>query len=267
MPHFLARSWVFVFLVVTALLSLNMAVATTEPETVEDPTGVVEKGGDFLPLEASFLNDRGETVTLGDIITKPTLLLPVYFNCPRICSFDMANLALAMQQTKIEHNKFNVITFSFDHTETPADAAKAKKNYTNLLKDDFSTDSWSFLTGTEENIRLVTESIGYTFKDAGGGLFLHPSALVAIAQNGKIIKYVYGAFLSGDVDIAIVEAEKGDPTTSIRRFLAYCLNGDPERNRQIFMVLKGGVLVLLGVGGFFLFRTLRKDRSDKTQNA
>lgn len=259
--HYLSRSWVFAFLSLAVTLFINVALATTEPETTEDPTGVVEKGGDILPLDALFTNEKGEQVTLGELIDKPTLLLPVYYNCPRICSFDMANLAMALQQTKIDNSTFTVITFSFDHEEKYEHAAKAKKNYTNMLEGQFSTDSWHFLTGDEKNIQLVTDSIGYSFRPAGGGLFLHPSALVAIGSDGKIIKYVYGAFLSGDVDIAISEAAKGKPTTSIRRFLAYCLNGDPERNRQIFRFMKGSILVLIGLGGFFLFRTLRKERS------
>ncbi|BHH84210.1 SCO family protein [Desulforhopalus sp. 52FAK] len=235
------------------------AFGSKEPEVIEEPTGVVEKGGDFIPLDATFTNEQGEKVTLGQLINKPTLLLPVYFNCPRICSFDMANLALALQQTKLEQDTFNIITFSFDDQETPKDAAKAKKNYTNMLKGQFSTDSWSFLTGDQKNIKLVTDSIGYTFKVAGGGLFLHPSALVALADDGKIIKYVYGGFLSGDVDLAISEAEKGTPATSIRRFLAYCLEGNPERNRKIFGIMKGSIILLIVLGGYFLIRTLRKD--------
>lgn len=233
---------------------------TVEVAEVEQPTGVVEKGGDFLPLDAVFQNEKGEDVTLRQLIDKPTLVLPVYYNCPRVCSFDMANLAMAMQQTSLDNKSFNIITFSFDETETPKDSAKAKRNYTNMLKGEFSTDSWHFLTGDKHNIQQVTESIGYTFKPSGGGLFLHPSALVAVGRDGKIIKYVYGAFLSGDVDLAIAEAEKGTPTTSIRRFLAFCLNGDPERNRSLFRIMKVSVMVLIGVGGFFLIRTLRKDR-------
>ncbi len=254
-----AHSWLLPLLLVFIVnISAEIVFGSSEPEVTEDPTGVVEKGGDYIPLDARFTNETGEVVSLGQLVTKPTLLLPVYFNCPRICSFDMANLALALQQTKIKHDSFNIITFSFDEQETAQDAAKAKKNYSNMLKGQFSTDSWSFLTGDQHNIQLVTDSIGYTFKDAGEGLFLHPSALVVLAEDGKIIKYVYGAFLSGDVDIAISEAEKGNPTTSIRRFLAYCLEGNPERNQKIFGIMKASVLLLVGLGGFFLIRTLRK---------
>ncbi|MFT5726152.1 MAG: protein SCO1/2 [Desulforhopalus sp.] len=247
-------------LVCIVLCSGDWAVGSSETPVPEEPTGVVEKGGQFLPLDAIFTNELGDKVSLGQLIDKPTLLLPVYFNCPRICSFDMANLALALQQTKIDPDSFNIVTFSFNDQETPEDAANAKRNYTNMLRDDFTTDSWSFLTGDKKSIQQVTESIGYSYKDVGGGLFLHPSAMVAAGSDGKIIKYVYGAFLSGDVDLALSEAEKGTPTTSIKRFLAYCLTSSPDRNRKFFLILKGAILLIIGLGGFYLVRLLRKER-------
>lgn len=261
MVRYPAHPWLIPLLLVFLLNTSGEKVfGLSEPEVIEEPTGVVEKGGKFLPLDAVFTNEQGDKVSLGQLIDKPTLLLPVYFNCPRICSFDMANLALALQQTKIDPESFNIVTFSFNDQETPEDAANAKRNYTNMLRDDFATNSWSFLTGDKKNIQLVTESIGYTYKDVGGGLFLHPSAMVAAGSDGKIIKYVYGAFLSGDVDLALSEAEKGTPTTSIKRFLAYCLTSSPDRNRKFFLVLKGSILLIIGLGGFYLVRLLRKER-------
>lgn len=225
----------------------------------EEATGVVEKTGNYLPLELQFVDDQGVKVALGEIIDKPTLLLPVYFTCPQICSFDMANLALALQQTSLPHDTFSVITLSFNQRETPADAARTKKNYTAMLAEHYPTDNWHFLTGTFVNIKKVTHAIGYTFKAANDGLFLHPSALVAVAADGKIIKYVYGSFLSGDVDMAIAEAERGTPATSIKRFLRYCLSGDIKQNKTVFMILKFSVILLILVGGFFLFRLLLRD--------
>ena len=262
MVRYPTHPWLIPLLLVFLIgTSGERVFGSSEPEAIEEPTGVVEKGGDYLPLDATFSNEKGETVTLRQLIDKPTLLLPVYYTCPRVCSFDMANLALALQQTKIDPGSFNIVTLSFNEQETTKDAANAKKNYTNMLRNDFSTDAWSFLTGDIENIKLVTESIGYTFKDVGGGLFLHPSAMVVAGSDGKIIKYVYGAFLSGDVDLALVEAEKGTPTTSIKRFITYCLTSSPDRNRNFFLIMKGGILLLIGLGGFYLVRLLRKERN------
>lgn len=227
------------------------------------PTGVVEKTGERLPLEATFLDSQGRRVELGQLITGPTLFLPVYYDCPQLCSFDMANLALALQRSSHPPGTFRVITMSFDHHEGPEQAARARDNYTVMLKDYFPRDSWHFLTGDQENIQLATEAIGYTFKPAARGLFVHPSALVAVAADGTIIKYVYGSFLPGDVDLAVAEAERGTPATSIKRFLAFCLEGSPARNQKIFTALKSAMILLLAVGGLFLFRLLARGRGSR----
>lgn len=220
---------------------------------------ITEKTGDYLPLEATFLNEYGKSVTLGELIDRPTLLLPVYYYCPKACSFDMANLADAVAKTTRQPGGFRVITMSFNEQETPEVATIAKPNYTALLGKDFPDENWSFLTGNVENIKLVTNAIGYSFKKQADLSYIHPSAMVALSEEGRIIKYVYGSFLSGDVDLALAEAAKGTPATSIRRFLAFCFNYSPKQNQKIFTLLKLGTITVLGVGGiFFMFFLFRK---------
>ena len=222
----------------------------------EEATGVVERTGSLMPLDAVFVDAAGRDVHLGELIDRPTLLLPVYYTCPQICSFDMANLALALQRTSLPADSFSVITMSFNAAETSEDAARTRRNYTAMLEGIFPTGNWHFLTGTDEEIRKVTEAIGYTFRPAGNGLFVHPSALVALAEDGTIIKYVYGSFLVGDVDLALTEAGRGVPAVSIKRFLAYCLTSDGKRREEVFLVLKSAVILLVFGGGYLLFRLL-----------
>ncbi|WP_153306616.1 SCO family protein [Desulfogranum japonicum] len=259
-------TWCFLLML---LMQAGSAISNEEIEIEVLPaaTGVMEKTGTFLPLDTTFINENAQSVSLREIINKPTLLLPVYYTCPQICSFDMANLAIALQQTSISPENFNVITLSFNHRETAEDAARTKKNYTSMLENQFPTENWHFLTGQYDNIKKVTDAIGYTFKPAEDGLFLHPSALVAIGSDGKIIKYVYGSFVSGDVDLALSEAEKGTPATSIKRFLAYCLSGEVKQNKTVFFVLKTSVIVLLCIGGYFLYKTLRRKDDDTTSSS
>ncbi len=238
-----------------------------QPNAPQSATGVIEHTGSFLPLDIPFTDENSKQIILRDLINKPTLLLPVYFTCPQVCSIDMANLAFALQHTSLSPEKFNVITLSFNHEETAEDATRTKKNYTAMLEDQFPITNWHFLTGEHDNILQVTNAIGYTFKPAGDGLFLHPSALVAIGSDGKIIKYVYGSFVAGDVDLALSEAEKGTPSTSIKRFLVYCLSGDVKQNKTVFFILKTSVLLVLCIGGFFLYRTLRRKDSSSVSSS
>ncbi len=216
-----------------------------------DVAWITEKNGTYLPLETHFNDENGNNISLGEIIDKPTLILPIYFYCPNSCSTNLANLAKAIKRSSLKPGKdFKIIAFSFNELENDENARIAKRNYLRLLPKDFNEGDWKFLTGTRESIVAVTDSIGYRFMPKDDGTFIHPSALVVASDDGMIIKYVYGVFPAGDVDIAIVEAKSRTPALSIKRFLGYCFNYAPEKSRAFFQKMKVSVLIgfaLLGV--------------------
>lgn len=230
-----------------------------------DVLWIDEKNGDFLPLDAVFQDEEGKTVTLGSIIDRPTLVLPVYFYCPGSCSLNLANLAASLKRSDLEPGEdFKIIAFSFNEEEDSENARIAKRNYLRLLPKDFPEENWKFLTGSKESIDAVTGSIGYGFKPLGDGTFIHPSALIAVAEDGMIIKYVYGTFVSGDVDMAITEAERGTPGISVKRFLDYCFNYVPSKSRTFFQNMKIGALLVFAVFGLlFVWYVRKSDRRRK----
>lgn len=227
--------------------------------------GVEEKTGGFVPLDLVFTNDRGEQVRLRQLVDRPTLLVPVYFNCPTGCIMELANLADAVRRSQHKIGSFRAISLSFDATETPDMAAATRPNFTQMLGKDFPEDAWAFLTGDHEAVRQLIESIGFSFQKMADGTIVHPTTMVVLAQDGQIIKYVYGTFLSGDVDLALAEAAKGEPTFSIRRFLEYCLPANPTQVRQVLDVLKWVSLALLVAGGIGLVFLLRRKPSDQSR--
>lgn len=219
-----------------------------------------EQTGVRLPLDTGFVDENGQPVTLGSLIDKPTILLPIYFYCPNSCPTNLANLALAIDRMKIRPGKdYRVIALSFNDKETPEQARYAKRNYIRMLHEGFPEQEWAFLTGSRENISTVLDTIGYAFKPLGDGTFIHPSALVAVAGDGTVIKYVYGSFIPGDVEIALVEAGRGVPARSVKRLLNFCFNYDPDTNKSFFQTTK--IIVLSVFGGliaFFFLWFLRK---------
>ncbi|MEZ5001278.1 MAG: hypothetical protein R2744_10365 [Bacteroidales bacterium] len=48
--------------------------------------GIVEKLGEIIPLDLTFYNEDNDTVSLGELINRPTILSFVYFDCPGLCS-------------------------------------------------------------------------------------------------------------------------------------------------------------------------------------
>jgi len=230
--------------------------------SVANQDWIREKTGDFVPLDTAFMESTGTRLSLRAIIDRPTLLLPIYYFCPNSCSLDLARLAAALKASTFKPGvDFKIIAFSFNANETVADAKSAKANYLNLLPDDFPADAWKFLVGDMEGILALTDALGYTFKRMPDGSYVHPSALVVLSTDGKIIKYVYGSFLPGDVDMALQEAKQGIISVSVKRFLGYCFNNDSKRSLAFLQKLKLYALLAFSVlGGLFLWFLRRSGR-------
>ncbi len=80
------------FSVLTSLFLL--AFFTIHAQTDADvEIGVIEKLDTYIPMDAMLVDEHGDTVIIGDLIDKPTILNFVYFRCPGICSPLMDGLA------------------------------------------------------------------------------------------------------------------------------------------------------------------------------
>lgn len=258
-----------ILLYLPAAASQNGAGAGSDDGTQQQgKIWIEEQTGAVLPLDTVFVDENGDEVILGDILTKPTIILPIYFYCPNSCPSNLANLALAIDRMKLRAGKdYRVIALSFNDKETAEQARYAKRNYIRILYEGFPENEWKFLTGSKQSIKAVLDVIGFSFKALKDGTFIHPSVLVTVADDGTIIKYVYGSFIPGDVEIALVEAGKGSPARSVKRLLNYCFNYDPDANNSFFQTTKLVVLALFGgLIAFFFMRFLRKKNSGTSGN-
>jgi protein SCO1/2 len=232
-------------------------VNSFEPKDVEG--WVEEKTGEYIPLNLEFVDEDGKKVTLGSIIDRPTIILPIYFYCPSICSRSLSNLATALKDLSFQPGKdYRVIAFSFNDVENFKVASNAKANYLKIVGDDFPPSEWRFLTGGKENIKKVTDSLGFRFQKMNDTTFIHPSALMTVSAEGQIIRYVYGSFLAGDIDMALYDAERKTPSLSVKRLLAFCFNYDPDANKSIFQTIKVVVVGLFIVVLSFVFFFFKK---------
>jgi protein SCO1/2 len=231
-----------------------------------DREWVTEKTGEFIPLDTSFTDEYGTEMTLRSLIDKPTILLPIYFFCPSACSKNLANMAVAMNRMSFEPGTdYRPIALSFSATENADNALRAKQNYLKLVYDGFPAKEWKFLTGDAQSIKAVTDALGYRFKKLDNETYIHPSTIIAIGIDGKIIRYVYGTFVPGDIDMAISSAKEGVPALSVKRFLEFCLNYDPDQNKSVFQYVKVAVLLFFTVGIVLVFYFGRRKKSKVKQ--
>ena len=224
--------------------------------------GIDEKLGNTLPLELQFQTSEGKTVALKDIITKPTLIALVYYECPGVCNPMQSELAWTIDKLQLEPGKdFQVVSISFDHNETPAIAAKWKKNYLLTIKRKFDPNDWIFLTGDSLSIQKLTSACGFYFKPADKQ-FVHAATLVAVSPQGKISRYLFGTdFNPFDIKMALLEAESGKTSPTISKVLTYCFSYDPKGRQYTLNVTRiVGVVMLLGIGIFLSLLLFKKKK-------
>jgi protein SCO1/2 len=231
--------------------------AHTEHEQPKDLPGIAidEKLGQFVPLDLTFNDEGGKPVTLRQFIHTPIILTPVYLHCPNVCSLLLQNLADVLNRFPGEPDKeYRVISVSFDETEKPGLALQKKKTYLKMIQKPFPEDAWRFLTGDKENIRKLTDAIGFHFKRVGQD-FQHPVALIILAPDGKIIRYLYGADpLPFDLKMAVVEASQGKIGPAISKVVRFCFSYDPKANKLVFNTLKvTGTVTLIFALSFVVF--------------
>ncbi len=254
------------FLFAVSLISLLFAGITRHREAlahVEDlgkkeALGIDQNLGRFIPLDATFKDEHGNSVTLRQLIHKPAILALVYLHCRNVCSILLENLATTLNNLPAEPGKdYSALAISFDENEKPPLALKNKELYLKMIPRPFPETAWRFLTGDQENIQKLTHAVGFQFKRVGED-FEHPVTLIILSPEGKITRYMNGIdILPFDLKMALIEAKEGRIGPTISKVLRFCFSYDPKAKKLVFNVLRvTGVLTLL-FAAFVLFVALK----------
>jgi len=222
--------------------------------------GFDEKQGQFINLDVKLVNEAGDTVLLRDVIDKPVILNLVYFRCPGTCSPLMFGISHFIDAVDLKPGKdYDVITISFDPTETIDVGIKKKANYFNTMKKKEAADGWLFFVSDSMNIAKLTQSVGFNYEFVNNQ-YVHATGLIALGSDGKIIRYLRGIeFLPFEIKITLVEAAKGKIGPSINRLLAICYSYDEKGNQFVFNVTRvSAIIIMFFVVTLFLFLTIPK---------
>jgi len=239
-----------------------------EPAATAPGVGLDERLGARLPLALSFLDEDGRPVRLSELVTRPTVIAPVYYRCPNVCHFLQGELARVLPQLKLSAgDDYQVLSISFDETETPELARRTRDTYLTAAGGKIPAAGWRFLTGDPAAITAFTDAIGFRFQRVGSD-FQHPVAIVVVGSDGMIVRYLHGTHvLPKDLALALAEARQGVVGTTIRKMVQYCFSYDPEQKTYVFNVLRVAATVILATLGLFLAwlvltgKAKRKDRN------
>jgi protein SCO1/2 len=248
------------------ILTVLLAFGNLRADDKKSPVGIDEKLGQNVSLaNYTVFDEYGKPVKLSELAAgKPVVLTLVYYRCPGICSPLLTGLTKTVDMTDLEPGKdYQLITISFDPTETYLTAAEKKKNYIGLFKNkQIDNQAWRFCTADSTTIALLTDAVGFRYfkKD---NEYVHAGVLTLLSPEGKITRYLYGTeFLPMDLKLGIIEASEGRTGTTISKIVSLCYSYDPEGKAYVLNVTRiagGGMILVMVV--FVAILVIRKKKN------
>ena len=230
--------------------------------------------GQQLPLDATFRDETGRTVKLGNYFgKKPVILSLVYYQCQILCMEDLNGLVGALEMVNLTPGKdFQVVIVSIDPAETPAMAAAKKAFYVKRYGRPETEAGWHFLTGGQPDITALAKAVGWGYvrlpqPDGKPPMFAHASSIEVVTPEGRMAQYYLGVEYSPkDLQLGLVEASHNTIGTPVDNILTYCYRYDPKLNRHSLVIARvvqaGCLLTVLGLGSFMLV-SFRRDFKGK----
>ncbi len=245
----------------TLLASPAQAVEPT-PSQLEGVT-VVEHLGERVDPSIVLVDHDGNEQTLDRLLDsgRPTLLTFNYYTCQTLCSLQLNALLSGLKQLDWTAGQdFDVLTVSFDPRDTTQVAEGKRANY--LAEYGREDSDWTFTTGDPAQVEALADSVGFTFRyDAETDQWAHPAALVFLAPDGTVARYLYGLqYETRDLEFALMEAASGRLGSPVDKLIFSCFQYDEsvgDYAPEAFRVMRiGGAATVVGLGGltFFLYR-------------
>ena len=139
--------------------------------------------GDSLPA-FSLVDQDGRTLQRSDFEGQALLITFVYTRCPlpTYCPLLSQKFAQLQRQLQPAHgNAVRLLTVSFD---TAHDTPEVLRDYAARYDADLAT--WTFATGTPEQVGFVTHLFGLYARDAADGTFDHSLTTALVGPDGTV---------------------------------------------------------------------------------
>lgn len=259
-------------LALTAALLATVFVAPVAPAQVvkssipeTEGVGVMDRRGQQVPFDLVFTDSTGQRITSKQLFDgrRPVMLVMAYYTCPLLCSLVLDHVKESINQLPwTAGEEYRVVTISFDHRNTPEQAAVKQATYLlgyepqGVVKSDLRPDAWQFLCADAGNAQAISKAVGFHYRFLPeNGEFSHPSAVFFLSPTGTVTGFIENLrFEPRDVKLALTEAGEGKTGTLFDRIVMSCFMYDPTRGTYILAatsVMKiGGVVTVLSLGGF-----------------
>ena len=214
-----------------------------------------------LPLQATFRDETGESVTLAQYFgRRPVVILPGYYTCPNLCSTALASLGQSLRLTGLlAGSDYEVLSVSIAPGDTPQRAQQKR------FESPLARSGWHFLTGDDAAIAAIADAIGFRYAyDPRSKQYVHPAGFVLATPEGRIARYYLGVGIPpGDLKEGLLAAARGRSASPLERIALLCSGYDGVSGRYggaIMVFLRGFALATTIGLMLFLVRSRRAGR-------
>ena len=211
-----------------------------KPLPANEGVEVLDKRGTMLPLDATLRDAQGRERTLADYFdgTHPVIVVPAYYDCPLLCPLVLDRVKDSLRAMKwTAGQEFRVLTFSFDHTDTTAQA-KGKQDlelfgYDRKIED--PNAAWAFCTTDAANARAICDALGFYYRYLPeSGQFSHHAAIFFCRPDGTVNGFIEGLeYAPQQLTLALQEAGDGKLGSLFDRVVFSCYHYDPQTGKYV----------------------------------
>jgi protein SCO1 len=169
---------------------------------------IVQNLGASVPNDAIFRDETGKERSFGSLFKgRPLLVIPVPLRKKAGCGVVLDGLQKTLYRASHPNvrkvvkkegenllavgKSFDIVVLSLDPRETPTDAAEAKNEFHRKM--DENIEPATFLTGDLENIRKVTDAMGFKYLfDEKRNVLNNATGSVLLTPDGRASSYTIG---------------------------------------------------------------------------
>lgn len=256
------------------MLSVPEVTADQElPEALED-VGFDQRLGASVPLDATFVDERGKSVELRSLFNeRPVVLALVYYNCPMLCTMILNGVTSSLKTLDFDPGEeYDVVVVSFDAADTPEDARRTRRIHLERFDRPGTEHGWVFLTGDASSIERLTEAVGFRFTAIEESRdFAHAAGIVILTPEGRVARYHYGVeYPPRDIRLGLVEAADNRIGSVVDQVLLYCFHYDPQTGQYSAVamnIVRLGAAITVAVLAMFLIVQWQREKRRRTAAA
>jgi len=150
--------------------------------------------------DATFVDAQGSSLAVRSLAGRPVVVSPIFTRCHYTCPMITASLKRAVAQAGVLGEDFEVLSVSFDVSDTPEDLARYRSRMD-------LPEAWNLVRADGEVLLPFLDSLDFRFISTPDGGFAHPNLVVVLTPELTVAKYLYGtSFEAEDLRAALALA-------------------------------------------------------------